>query len=337
VGKISGDGKIQLGRFRLGGLIAAPYTPFDNEGALRLETIEQQARALVNAGVSGAFICGTTGEGLSMTTAERMEVAQRWASVCKGTTLKVIVHVGHNSQRDAIALAAQAAEIGASAIGALPPSFYKPATIDQLVDFLRPIASAGAGLPFYYYHLPSMTGVTLSMPDLLQVGGEHIPHLHGIKFTHGDLMEYQRCLKVGAEEYEIAWGVDEMLLGALAVGATSAVGSTYNYAAPLYLRMIGAFRRGDLDAARKCAAQSVDMVAVLLKHGVLRTGKATMAMLGLDCGPTRSPIPPLSGEELSTVRRSYERIGLFDWAAADRSVSVSIAPEIRSPSATQPM
>lgn len=302
--------------FKLGGLIAAPYTPFDSSGDLDLSVVERQAEGLVRDGVKGAFICGTTGEGMSLTTDERMRVAGRWVEVCGGTGLKVIVHVGHNSQRDAVALAQDAGEIGADAIAALPPFFFKPAGVEQVVEFMRPIAAAGDGLPFYYYQIPSMTGVTLPVYDLLQVAGERIPHLHGVKFTHGDLMDYQRCLRVADGRYEIAWGVDEMLLGGLAVGATSAVGSTYNYAAPLYHRLIAAFRANDLEAARACAAKSVDMVAVLLKHGVLRTGKATMAMIGVDCGPTRSPVAPLTEEEVVTVRRAYERIGFFEWSRA---------------------
>jgi N-acetylneuraminate lyase len=300
-------------RSRLNGLIAAPHTPFDSNGDLKLSVIQKQCETLHADGVKGAFVCGTTGEGLSMTTEERMEVAQRWVDVA-GSALKVIVHVGHNSQRDAMALARHARQIGAAAIGAMPPSFFKPATVDQLVEFMRPVASAAAGLPLYYYHIPSMTGTTISMVDFLQAGAERIPSLRGIKFTHGDLMEYQRCSRIADGEFDIAWGVDEMLLAALAVGADAAVGSTYNYAAPLYLKMIAAFQRGDLDTARQCAGKSVDMIAVLLKHGVLRTGKATMGLIGIDLGPTRSPVPPLVGEELNTVRRTYERLGFFDWA-----------------------
>jgi N-acetylneuraminate lyase len=303
-----------MSRFRLGGLIAAPYTPFDAQGELNLAIIEKQCARLLATGVKGAFVCGTTGEGMSLSLPERMEVAQRWVEVAGGK-LKVIVHVGHNCQRDASALARHARQIGASAIAALPPFFFKTTTVDQVVEFMRPVAQAGGGLPFYYYHIPSMTGATISMADLLMVGGERIPHLRGIKFTHGDLMDYLRCQQMTDGEFEIAWGVDEMLLGALAIGATSAVGSTYNYAAPLYNKMIAAHQDGDAETARLCAARSADMIAVLLKHGVLRTGKATMAMIGIDCGPTRSPVPPLTQDEIATVHRTYDRMGFFDFSS----------------------
>jgi N-acetylneuraminate lyase len=158
-----------------------------------------------------------------------------------------------------------------------------------------------------------MTGVALSMVELLEIAADRIPHLRGIKFTHGDLMDYQRCRAASGGQYEIAWGADEMLLGALAVGATSAVGSTYNYAAPLYGRMIKAFRAGDLETARQYSMHAVELVAVLLKHGVLRTGKAVMQMVGLNCGPTRTPVAEMSSEEATTVRGALERIGFFDW------------------------
>lgn len=305
-----------MGRFRLNGLVAAPYTPFDNQGDLHLCVVEKQAELLCANAVSAAFICGTTGEGMSLTVDERMRLAQRWVEANAGNRLNIIVHVGHNSQPDAIALAQHARKVGATAIAAMPPCFFKPANVEQLVDFMRPIAAAANGLPFYYYHIPSMSGVALSMVDLLQVGGEHIPHLRGIKFTHGNLAEYQRCQVFDDGEYDIAWGVDELLLGALAAGATGAVGSTYNYAAPLYHRMIAAFQSGDMRTAAECSSRAAEMITLLVKHGVIRTGKATMAMLGIDCGPTRSPIPPLLGEELATVRHLYERMGFFDWAVA---------------------
>jgi N-acetylneuraminate lyase len=302
-----------MSTFELGGVIAAPFTAFTPDGELNLGVIEKQAASLVANGVKGAFVCGTTGEGLSMTTDERMRVAGRWAEVCRGGGLKVVVHVGHNSRADAVALAAHAQRAGADAVSALPAFFYKPAGVEELAGFLEPVAAAAPGLPFYFYHIPSMTGVTLSMVELLRVAGR-IPTFRGIKFTHGDLMEFQMCRRAEGGRYEIAWGVDEMFLGALAVGATSAVGSTYNYAAVNYTRMIEAYNRGDTEVARQCAGRSVDLVAILLRHGGLRTGKAIMALSGVDCGPTRSPVAPLAAEVVATVRRSLEEIGFFDWS-----------------------
>src|SRR5438552_6040750 len=122
-----------MSSFRLDGLIAAPYTPFDAAGELNLAVVEKQCALLLSTGVKGAFVCGTTGEGMSLTLSERMAVAQRWVDVA-GKKLNVIVHAGHNCQRDAAALARHARQIGAAAVAALPPSFFKPANVEQLVE-----------------------------------------------------------------------------------------------------------------------------------------------------------------------------------------------------------
>lgn len=298
------------------GLIAAPYTPFDRHtGDLRLEVIEAYAAALVEAGVTGAFVCGTTGEGLSMTLEERQAVAQRWVEVA-GRSLNVFVHVGDLSQRNACTLSAHARRIGAAAVAAMPSFFFKPAGIAQLTDFCRPIAEAAGELPFYYYHIPSMSGVTVQMVEFLELARRQIPNLRGVKFTHGDLMEFQRLQTAFGDSLELAWGSDEMLVGALAIGAVAAVGSTYNYAAPLYNRMIQSHVKGDVVDVRRCSALVCEMVAVLLRNGVLRTGKATMQMIGIDCGPPRSPLAPLSATEFAAVRETYDRLGVLSTTGA---------------------
>ena len=215
---------------RLIGLVAAPYTPLAADGSLNPAAIPQQAALLRESGVRGAFICGTTGESHSLTASERRQVAECWACEA-GPDLPVIVHVGHNSQEEAKSLAAHAAAVGAAAIAALAPSYFKPQTVDELIDFCAPIAAAAPDLPFYFYHIPSLTGVTLSMPEFLHRGSQRIPQLAGLKFTHNDLMMLQECLAIDSGRFDVVYGSDETLLAGLAFGVRGAVGSTYNYAA----------------------------------------------------------------------------------------------------------
>src|SRR5690242_19477076 len=110
----------------LHGLVAAPHTPMTAAGEVNLRDIEQQAQLLVEGGVIAAFVCGTTGEGLSLTSEERKAVAERWVKVAPAS-LPLIVHVGHTSAGEARALAAHAQKIGARAVSALAPFFFKPA------------------------------------------------------------------------------------------------------------------------------------------------------------------------------------------------------------------
>jgi N-acetylneuraminate lyase len=300
-----------FGRHRtngLKGLIAAPFTAFDPEGDLNLGLIEQQANWLVGNGVQGAFVCGTTGEGFSLTTEERMRVAERWVAAAP-KELKVVVHVAHNSLGDSQKLAAHAQDLGAYAIASIGPTFFRPASVEQLVDFCAPVAAAAPQLPFYYYHMPAMTGVNLPMIDLLRLGPRRIPTLAGIKFTDENLMSYVQCLNFEDGRFNILFGRDEILLAALALGATGAVGSTYNYMAPVYHKLMEAFATGDLAAARRWQMLSIQTIAVMARHGGLPAGKAMMKIVGLDCGPVRPPLKNLTAAEFESLRQDLERVG----------------------------
>jgi len=300
-------------KFPITGLVAATHTPFHADGSLNLTVVEQQAAHLLKNNVKFAFICGTTGESHSLTIEERRALAVRWMEVARGSELKVIVHVGTNCLADARALATHAQSLGAAAISALAPSYFKPRTVAALVDCCAEIASDAPELPFFYYDIPSFTGITLSSADFLAQARERIPNLAGIKFTNPDLMAFQECLRFDDGAFEIPWGCDEYLLAALALGATGAVGSTYNFAAPIYHRVLRAFATGDFATARAEQFHSVQLVAALASRGYMGAAKATMQMLGMDVGPARLPHGTLSAEQQNSLRADLEKLGFFDW------------------------
>lgn len=293
---------------KLTGLIAAPFTALHADGSLNLDLIEPYARHLADNGVRGAFICGTTGEGFSLSTEERMQVAERWLAVAP-KSLAVIVHVAHNSLNESQKLAAHAEQIGAYAIASIGPTFFKPSGVEQLVDFCAPVAAAAPSLPFYYYHMPAMTGVNLPMVDFLRAASKRIPNLAGIKFTDENLMSYAQCLNHEDGRFNILFGRDEILLSALALGATGAVGSTYNYMAPVYHKVTEAFKAGDMESARQWQVLSIHIIAVMARHGGLPAGKAMMKMLGLDCGPMRPPMKNLTTEQYAALERDLALVG----------------------------
>lgn len=293
---------------KLTGLIAAPFTPLNEDGNVNLPLIKQQAAALAGNKVSGAFVCGTTGEGMSLTMDERLQVAERWVAVAP-PALRVIVHVGHQTVADSCTLAAHAERIKAHAFATLGPTFFPVANAEQLVDYCAPIAAAAPSLPFYYYHMPSLTRADVPMYDFLKVASRRIPNLAGIKFTYENLMDYARCLEFEEGRFNILFGRDEILLAALALGATGAVGSTYNYMAPVYLRAIEAFTAGDLETARHFQSLAIRIIAVMSRRGGLPAGKAMMKMIGLDCGPVRAPLANLSTETLEAFTQELDQAG----------------------------
>lgn len=301
-------------RLSLPGLVAAPFTPFRADGELAPEVIARQARTLAANGVIGAFVCGTTGEGPSLTTAERRSVAAAWVAA-RPPGLKVIVHVGHTSAGEARALAGHAQEIGADAIATVAPNFLKPPGQAELVAWCAQVAAGAPQLPFFYYHIPVMTGVTLPAAPYLAQARQEIPTLAGLKFTHEDLADFRAARELSGDELQALFGRDEMLLAGLQAGATGAIGSTYNYAAPLYIRLLQAWAAGDLATAEREQARARAFIDVMIRHGGLPAGKAIMKLIGLDCGPARLPLRALGATQEAALRADLAAIGFFEYAS----------------------
>ncbi len=299
-------------RQHLEGLIAAPFTPMREDGGVNIETIEPYARLLAGNGVRGVFVCGTTGEGLSLSGDERTAVASCWREAA-ADQLAVIVNVAHNSLPDACALADHAQGIGADAIGTFGPIYHRPADVGALVAWCAQIAAAAPQLPFYYYHIPSMTNLPFKVADILRAGAPRIPTLAGAKFTYEDLSDFSQCVALDGGRFDMLFGRDEILLAGLAAGARGAVGTTYNFAAPLYLGLIEAYKAGEMAMARARQLQAQAMIDTARGAGGLGAFKAMMKMIGLDCGPTRPPLRAPSARQCQALRQELTEIGFFDF------------------------
>ncbi|MEY2725397.1 MAG: hypothetical protein RLZZ458_1264 [Planctomycetota bacterium] len=297
----------------LHGLIAAVHSPFDTSGNLAPNVVDQQLQLLLSHGVSGVFVCGSTGESHSLSLDERILLAERWAAAVRGTPMKLILHVGSNCLRDAQSLARHAASLNAAAIAAQAPSYFRPKSTSDLTDWCHAIANSAPETPFYFYDIPSMTGVQLSMPDLLDLAAAHIPNFAGLKFTNPDLMSFQLCQRAHNGRFDIAFGIDEMLLAAAVLGARGAVGSSYNFAAPIYLQLLKHLADGNLDQAREQQFRSVLLIRLLASIGYMPAAREVMGMLGAPVGPPRQPNSTLDHTARKKLQDGLEQLGFFDW------------------------
>jgi N-acetylneuraminate lyase len=299
---------------KLTGLIAAPHTPFDKNGEVNLPVIDQIATLLIEQGVKGVYICGTTGEGLNCSVAERKAVVERWVSAAQGE-LSITVHTGALSIVDTLELTTHAETLDIFATSVIAPCFFKPGSVDELVAYCAEVAGAAPNKAFYYYH-SGMSGVMFDMEQFLVKADKLIPNLAGIKFNHGDLYEYQRCIRVCGGKFDIPFGVDEFIPGGLAVGAIGAVGSTYNYAAPLYLDIIAAFNNGDQVKVSALMDKVIGLIRPLVEYGGVAAGKAAMLLHGIDVGDPRLPIRALSAKEKEEVVAKMKAAGFMEHAPA---------------------
>lgn len=290
-------------------LIAATYAPMDESGNLSLDIIGQYGHFLQSNGVAGAFMNGSTGDFVSLSTAERKQIAEAWARQ-RPDDFTLINHVGHNSLREARELARHS--VGrVDAISVLSPYYFRPPTLERLIDYCAEVADAAPELPFYYYHIPVLTGVDFPMIEFLEQAAECVPTLAGIKFTQADLEQYGRCVDFAGDRYAIWFGVDEQFVDSLGKGATGWVGSTYNHLAPIYHRIAEHYRAGEETEARELQAKAVAFVETLhAQCGFNGAGKSFMRELGLDFGACRYPHRALTQVQRTTVMSELDRLGL---------------------------
>jgi N-acetylneuraminate lyase len=308
---------------KLQGLIAAPFTPFHQDGELNLQLIPEYYSFLKKNGVTGAFICGSTGEGVSLTLDEKMKVAAAWADACKSDSdFKVMTLLGGACLADCKVLAKHASEIGLYGVSFTAPSYFKPATVEVLAEMCAEIAAVVPDMPFYYYHIPVLTGANHNMIDLLEAVDGKIPNFAGIKYTHEDFMDFLSCMSFKNNKYDMLWGRDENMLSALVLGAKGAVGSTFNYLAPLYNQLIEAFEQNELKTAVALQQKSIDFIRLLGKYGGIATGKAYMKMIGLDCGEFRLPVRNMDAAAFEQFKTDVENL---DFQAFKSKASLTTA------------
>ena len=237
-----------------------------------------------------------------------------WGRSAHRNGLKFIAHVGHNNLPDAQALVRSARDSGADAISAMAPNFFKPADAQSLCDWFVKMTKPAPELPFYFYDIPSMTGVMVETDAFLDIAKERLPGFVGVKFTNQDYDLLQRCMANTSVKADMLFGTDERLIEGLGLGCVGGVGSTYNFASPLYRRIIDAFNRGDMESAKADQARSLQMIKRMYQNGFAVACKTAMDFAGVDCGPVRPPIDRISAENLVSLRKDLDAMGFFDWA-----------------------
>lgn len=272
------------------GLIAAPFTPMNGKKEIMYDQIGEYCSFLVKNRIIGAFINGSTGETASLIKEEKMKVTEAWVKAAKGTPLKIINLVGGTSYIECIENARHSESFGVDAIAIVAPYYFKPAGARQLAEFCAIVAESVPEMPVYFYNIPILSGVNIPIYDFLKEAAPIIPNLAGVKYTHENFMDFLSCINFEGGKYQMLGGYDEVLLPALAVGCKSAVGSTFNYAAPLYYGIIEAFNRCDLETARNLQQKAIDMIRLLGKYGGIATGKAFMRYIGFEFGGFRLPV-----------------------------------------------
>lgn len=290
-------------------LIAAPFTPFDSDRSVQYDLIPAYAQWLGCQKVDGVFVNGTTGEGMSLTVDERKRLVEAWRRELP-QSVRLIVHVGHVCAADAMDLARHAEAAGVDGIACIGSIFFTPPSSKAFVAASRQIAAAAPHTPYYAYHIPSMSRFQAPVSDWWQSMVDAVPNFKGVKFTYEDIEDYAMAVKLAGADREIFFGRDEILLQGLQAGAQSAVGSTYNLAAPLYRKIINAYNRSESEEAAALQQVAWQGIQDICAYGGLEGIKAvTFAFAQLGSPRTRLPLEEVAHDDVLVLLKRLEDSG----------------------------
>lgn len=300
----------------INGLVTASVTPMHPDGSIWDEGIVSQVEFLVEKDIKGIYVLGSTGEGMLLTDKERMHVAEKFVEAAN-SRIPVFVQVGHNSWKASAELAKHAKEIGADAVSATPPGYFKPGSAEVLLQGVEEVCAACEGVPFYYYHIPQLSGVSVDIFDLTRLAKGRIENFVGIKYSDGATLYNLQELQSIAPEFEYFAGSDEAYLMSCAQGYKAAVGSTYGFGKPIYDKVRECVLEGRLEEARVWQHRAFVMITTLFKTCGRAGLKAMWDAIGLPMGASRNPIETPTPEQIQALKDSLRKAGFYEWVNMD--------------------
>ncbi|HET9486752.1 MAG TPA: dihydrodipicolinate synthase family protein, partial [Chryseosolibacter sp.] len=200
--------------------------------------------------------------------------------------------------------------------------YFRPKTLSDLIDQCRYVAAAAPEVPFYYYNIPSLTGVNFPLISFIEAATKEIPTFAGLKNSFNDLVDYQQCLHYSRDRHSMYWGTDEVFMMVYAAGNRHYVGSTYNFMGNIYFKMLDAYHMGNLDKLTALEAQATAIYKILNDYNSLIAGKEIMRFIGVDCGPVRRPLKQITASDSASLRSRLQKTTFFDLALKAKSVNM---------------
>lgn len=278
------------------GLFTAQLTPFDKNNKINDSALEKLIKYNIEMGVTGFYVCGSTAEAFHMTADERKYVLEAVRSIAKEKT--IIAHVGSLNEAEAIDLAKHAEKIGADAVSSVAPFYYR-LSFDEIKDYYFRVAES-VSLPMLVYNIPITTGINMTMKELEQFFVSD--KFFGIKHTSSDFFTLEQVKSKYPEKIALN-GFDEMFLAGLIMGADGGIGSTYNFMASKFVKIIENFKNGNIKAAQEIQHEINKVVASLFKTALMPAQKEVLNQLGFDFGICRKPFRELTLEEKKIIEK----------------------------------
>lgn len=288
-------------------------TPFTRDDQVNVPVLRGLVDYLIGKGIGGFYVCGSTGEGVFMTAAERKTVTETVIEQTNGR-VPVIVHTGSMVLPDAVALARHAQEAGADGIASIIPAQYND--VQSIVDYFGRLGQAAPDTPLLSYIFGGPADAASLMRKLMA-----IPTMVGSKYTGPNMYELRQIVdlgrdyKGGAAPWTVFSGMDEECYFASLFGASGNIGSTLNYIPGVYREIHKARAEGDAAKGTRLQLQANELTRILFAFGFMGAMKHVIEMLGFDYGQPRLPNRPFVQEQAAALEAQL-RVADFERLAA---------------------
>ena len=289
------------------GIIPAFYACYDENGAISVEGVKALTRYMVEKGVKGVYVGGSSGECIYQSVAERKQVLEAVVEAAEGK-LTIIAHVACNNTADSMELAAHAESLGVDAIAAIPPIYFHLPEY-AIAQYWNDISSAAPNTDFVIYNIPQLAGVALTMPLFHEMLKN--PKVAAVKNSSMPVQDIQMFKMDGGEDFVVFNGPDEQLVSGLAMGADGGIGGTYGAMPELYLKIYELTKAGKIEEAAKVqyAADAIICKMCSTKGNMYGTIKAILKIReGLELGGVRKPLANLVDSDMDIVKECVAMI-----------------------------
>ncbi len=286
------------------GIFPAFYACYGKDGQISGDGVRAMARYLLEKGVKGLYVGGSSGECIYQSVAERKLTLEKVMEEVGGK-MTVIAHVACNNTADSCDLAAHAESLGADAIAAIPPIYFHLPP-KAIAKYWNDISAAAPNTEFIIYNIPQLAGVALSVPLLQEMLKN--PKVVGVKNSSMPVQDIQMWKDEGAIVFN---GPDEQLLSGLAAGAVGGIGGTYAVMPELYLRIYKLFYEGKLEEGRQIQNECCRIIYKMCStegnmYAVIK--EIIRLQGGPDAGGVRAPLLNLTDADQETVRQAAQMI-----------------------------
>lgn len=274
------------------GIFPAFYACYDDEGNVSSERIKAFVEFLIEKGVDGLYVGGSSGECIYLSVEERKQTLEAVMEAAKGR-ITIIAHVACNNTKDSCELASHAEALGVDAIAAIPPIYFRLPE-KAIAKYWNDISAAAPNTDFVIYNIPQLAGVALTLPLLDEMlKNDKVIGVKNSSMPIQDIQMFKRQGRLNGKEIIVYNGPDEQFVGGRLIGADGGIGGTYAVMPELFVKANKALEDGDFDTAQRLQNDIDEIIYTMCstKGNMYAAAKAVLKKrAGLDLGGVRAPL-----------------------------------------------